>query len=255
MEVDSSSDDELELIQICSLYPETLNSEPSTYNHPKSDDWVRNVLFNYDEVRFRRTLRMNKPTFFALVDQIQNHSVFHSNSTNLQTEVKIQLAVTLYRLGSPSTIWTNSMLFGIAEGTVHLFMDRVVTAIRSLKSQYVQWPSGDYKKEIHNEFEQMQGFPLVIGAIDGSHIPVFQAPDRLNKDVYFSRKHKYGIHLQGIVDHRGYFIHYDIGWPASVYDAKVFQNSSIYTQQNIFFEGEEYLLGDSALPFVMTPFK
>ncbi|CAG8510430.1 2254_t:CDS:1 [Dentiscutata heterogama] len=195
MEVDSSSDDELELIQICSLYPETLNSEPSTYNHPKSDDWVRNMLFNYDEVKFRRTLRMNKPTFFALVDQIQNYSVFHSNSTNLQTEVKIQLAVTLYRLGSPSTIWTNSMLFDIAEGTVHLFMDRVVTAIRSLKSQYVQWPSGDHKKEIHNEFEQMQGFPLVIGAIDSSHIPVFQAPNRLNKDVYFSRKHKYEIHL------------------------------------------------------------
>ncbi|CAG8668214.1 17244_t:CDS:2, partial [Gigaspora rosea] len=123
---------------------------------------------------------------------------------------------------------------------------------------HVQWPSGDYKKEIHDEFQEMQGFPLVIGAIDGSHIPLFQAPDRINKDVYFSRKHKYGIHLQGIVDHKGHFIHYDIGWPASEHDAKVFQNSSIYNQQNTFFEGEEYFLADSAYPlllFIMTPFK
>ncbi|CAG8730506.1 728_t:CDS:2 [Gigaspora rosea] len=184
MDLDSdnkSSDDELELIQFCSFYPQILNSEPSRYNHPKSDDWS---------------------TFFALVNQIKNHSIFHSNSNNLQTDVEIQLAVTLYRLGALSTIWNVSMLFGIAEGTVLLFMDRVTTAIRSLKSQYVQWPSGNYKKEIHDKFQEMQGFSLVIG----------------------------------IVDHKGHFIHYDIGWPASVHDAKVFQNSSIYNQQNIFFE-------------------
>ncbi|RIB30202.1 hypothetical protein C2G38_1949014 [Gigaspora rosea] len=149
MDLDSdnkSSDDELELIQFCSFYPQILNPEPSHYNHPKSDDWVRNVLFNYDETRFRRTLRMNKTTFFALVNQIKKHSIFYSNSNNLQTNVEIQLAMTLFRLGAPSTIWNVSMLFGIAKGTLYLFMDRVISAIRFLKSQYVQWPSGDYKK-------------------------------------------------------------------------------------------------------------
>ncbi|RIB06271.1 hypothetical protein C2G38_2046929 [Gigaspora rosea] len=118
MDLDSdnkSSDDELELVQICSFYPQILNSEPSHYNHPKSDDWARNVLFNYDEIKFRRTLRMNKPTFFALLNQIKNHSIFHSNSNNFHTEVEIQLVVTLFRLGAPSTIWNVSMLFGIAE--------------------------------------------------------------------------------------------------------------------------------------------
>ncbi|CAG8589141.1 13702_t:CDS:2 [Gigaspora rosea] len=178
MDLDSdnkSSDDELELIQFCSFYPQILNPEPSHYNHPKSDDWVRNVLFNYDETRFRRTLRMNKTTFFALVNQIKKHSIFYSNSNNLQTNVEIQLAMTLFRLGAPSTIWNVSMLFGIAK--------------------------------------EMQGFPLVIGAIDSS---------------------------------------------PSVHDTKIFQNSSIYNQQNILLKEKEYLLGNSAyplLPFIITPFK
>ncbi|CAG8514486.1 194_t:CDS:1 [Cetraspora pellucida] len=258
MNIDESSDDNLEIIQTLSFYPRTLNPEISHYTHPKSDDWVRNILFNYDETRFRRTLRMNKSIFFALVNQIQNHSVFHSNANNIQTDIQIQLAVTLFRLGSLSTIWAISSQFGIAEGTVHLFMDRVTTAIRSLRSKYIKWPQGDYKKEVHKGFQQMQEFSLVIGAIDGSHIPFLQAPDRINKDVYFSRKHHYGIHLQGVVDHKGLFINYDIGWPASVHDAKVFQNSNIYKQSTTFFEGEEYLLGDSAyplLPFIITPFK
>ncbi|CAG8801095.1 13468_t:CDS:2, partial [Gigaspora margarita] len=232
MDLDLDSDNEVELVQILSFYPQTLRPQISHYNHPKSDDWVRNILFNYDEVRFRRTLRMSKSTFFTLVNQIQNHSVFHSNANNMQTDIQIQLAVTLFRLGSLSTIWAISAQFGIAEG--------------------------DYKKEVHEEFQKMQGFPLIIGAIDGSHMPFFEAPSRVNKDVYFSRKHQYGIHLQGIVDHKGLFINYDIGWPASVHDAKVFQNSNIYNQSTNFFKGEEYLLGDSAyplLPFIMTPFK
>ncbi|CAG8809809.1 24598_t:CDS:2, partial [Gigaspora margarita] len=172
------SDNELELVQILSFYPQTLKEQ---------------IYFLY---------------------------------------VQIQLAVTLFRLGSLSTIWAISAQFGIAKSTVHLFMERRISKI--------------------------QGFSLVIGAIDGSHIPFFEAPSRINKDVYFSRKHKYGIHLQGIVDYKGLFINYDIGWPASVHDAKVFQNSNIYKQSANFFEKEEYLLGDSAyslVPFVITPFK
>ncbi|KAF0445903.1 putative nuclease harbi1 [Gigaspora margarita] len=39
------------------------------------------------------------------------------------SNVKIQLAVTLYRLGAPSTIWNISILFGIAEGEEYLLAD------------------------------------------------------------------------------------------------------------------------------------
>ncbi|CAG8533358.1 13963_t:CDS:2, partial [Dentiscutata heterogama] len=246
------------LVQILSFYPQTLNSQISYYNHPKLDDWVRNILFNYDKVRFRRTLRISKSTFFTLVNQIQNHSVFHSNANNMQTDIQIQLAATLFHLGSLSTIWAISAQFGIAESTFHLFIDRVITAIRSLRSEYIKWPQGDFKKEVSEEFQKMQGFPLIIGAIDSSHIPFFEASSRINKDVYFSRKYQYGIHLQRIVNHKGLFINYDIGWPASVHDAKVFQNSNIYKQSTNFFEREEYLLGDSAYPlhsFIMIPIK
>ncbi|RIB20283.1 hypothetical protein C2G38_2179754 [Gigaspora rosea] len=155
-------DDELELVQILSFYPQTLKPRIS-YNHiPKSDDWVKNVLFNYDEIRFRKTLRMNKSTFFILVNQIQNHFVFHSNANNMQTDVQIQLAVTLFCLGSLSIIWAIYAQFGNAEGTVHLFMERVITAIRSLKLEYIKWTQGDYKEEVYREFQKIQGFPLVI---------------------------------------------------------------------------------------------
>ncbi|CAG8844760.1 45493_t:CDS:2, partial [Gigaspora margarita] len=174
MDLDSDnklSNDKLELVQILLFYPQTLKPRIS-YNHiSKSDDWVRNILFNYDEIRFRKTLRINKSSFFVLVDQIQNHSVFHSNVNNIQTDVRIQLVVTLFCLGSLSTIWAISAQF-----------ERVITAIRSLKLEYIKWPQGDYKEEVYREFQKIQGFSLVIGAIDSLHIPFFEAPNRINKD-------------------------------------------------------------------------
>ncbi|CAG8788850.1 5220_t:CDS:2, partial [Dentiscutata erythropus] len=127
--------------------------------------------------------------------------------------VELQLAVTLNRLDTKSTLWTIATLFRFF------------------------WPSGNYKKEVNTGFKQIQGFLM---------------------NVYISRKQKYGIHLQGIVDHQGLFISYKIGWPASVHDAKVFTNSEIFKNYKNYFKEENYLLADSAYPlllWIMIPFK
>ncbi|RIB08676.1 hypothetical protein C2G38_2211011 [Gigaspora rosea] len=97
-----------------------LNTEVVHNNVPKSNDWVQNCLFNYNEPEFSKT--------------------------------------------------------------------------------YIVWPSDNYRQEFNTGFEQIQGFPMVIGAIDGSHIPLYEAPSKDNKDVYMSCKQKYGIHLQGVVE-------------------------------------------------------
>ncbi|CAG8519075.1 12501_t:CDS:2 [Dentiscutata heterogama] len=158
-----------------------------------------------------------------LVDKIKFHPVFYSNSNNNQTDIAIQLAVVLYRLGSNASLWTIATLFG----------------------------------KFHKGFENF-GFPMVIGAIDGSHIPLMEAPSKINKDIYISCKHQYTIHLQAIVDHKGHFTCYEIGWPASVHNTKVFKYSYIYKNNNLFIKDKDYLLNDSAyplLPWIITPFK
>ncbi|CAG8677124.1 12828_t:CDS:1, partial [Dentiscutata heterogama] len=155
-------------------------------------------------------------------------------------------------LGGKATIWDICSKFGIAEGTVPLFTSRVIKALKDLKKDVIVWPRGDYRQKVHKGFEEMHGFPNVIGALDGSHMNLLEAPSKLNKDVYITRKRRYAIHLQAVIDHRGIFLNYDLGYPASVHDAKVFRNSSLYRCRNQLFEETDYVLADSAYPISLN---
>ncbi|CAG8592823.1 13492_t:CDS:2, partial [Cetraspora pellucida] len=154
------------------------------------------------------------------------HKNFKDIPNNKQNPVEKQLAVTLYRL--------------------------VIEAIKFLKKDVIIWPRGDYRQKVHEGFKNLHGFPNVIGALDGSYINLFEAPSKPNKDVYFTRKRQYAIHLQAVVDHQGLFINYNVGYPASVHDVKVFWNSSLYCYRNQLFEDNDYILTDSAYPISLN---
>ncbi|CAG8812510.1 15288_t:CDS:2, partial [Gigaspora margarita] len=179
-------------------------------------------------------------------------------STKNTKSCRKQLAVVLYRLGSKATIWDICSKFEIAEGTVPLFTSRVVEALKCLKKDIIIWPHNNYRQKVHKGFEEMCGFSNVIGILDGSHMNLLEAPSKLNKDVYFTRKHRYAVYLQAVVDHKRIFINYDLGYPASVHDTKVFRNSSLYHCRNQLFEGSNYILAYSAYPislYIIPSFK
>jgi hypothetical protein len=77
-------------------------------------------------------------------------------------------------------------------------------------------------------------------------------------EVYFNRKRDYSIHCQGIIDHNGLFTDYAIGFPGSVHDARVYCNSKLFINKANLFQGDDFILGDSAYPlssFCITPFR
>ena len=65
-----------------------------------------------------------------------------------------------------------------------------------------------------NEFETIWGFPQVVGAVNGSHIPILK-PQGSPSD-YFNCKGFYSILVQAVMDSSGKFIDVTIGWPGKV---------------------------------------
>lgn len=117
-------------------------------------------------------------------------------------------------------------------------------AIISNKTNFVKWPTEQGRELVHARFEAIGVIEDTIGAIDGTYFTLQNAPQK-DKFFYFTRKKRYALHCQGIVDHRGIFISYDMGWPGSVHSAKVHRNSYFYSNKSTLIKGNDFLIGDS----------
>ena len=255
-----SSEEEEEDSEIFILGLLTLNEvrylEPRIYNVAKSQYWYNNILPSYDDIRFKKIMRMFPENFKALVNLLSTHPIFQSNNVKQQAPVELQLAVFLRKLGSKDNVFSICSRYGIAEGTVLLYCKRIMKAIILHKAEYIKWPTGQDREFVNDGFEAIGGIEDIIGAIDGTHFILQNAPQK-EKYLYFTRKKRYALHCQGIVDHRGIFISYDVGWPGSVHDAKVYRNSYFYLNRSSLIKGDDFLIGDSAYPlspFLIKPF-
>jgi hypothetical protein len=108
---------------------------------------------------------------------------------------------------------------------------------------------------VKEHFFHLSGFPQVIGAIDGTHIPI-KSPGGNEAELYRNRKGYFSINVQAIVDSTCKFTDIVVRWPGATHDATIFNNSLICQrfEQNEF---DGFLLGDSGYPcrrYLLTPF-
>lgn len=117
--------------------------------------------------------------------------------------------------------------FGVVVPTVTVKIRTVCYAIsKHLLPKYIHLPQDEPTLErLIAGWEQKTGFPMVVGAVDGTHIPIMQP--YCNSQDYYSYKMKYTIIVQGVCDYSGKFIDVDIRWPGGTHDTKVFSYSSI----------------------------
>ena len=86
---------------------------------PKQRLWTNEVLPQMDESRFKSMTRCSHPQFQQLLSMIQGDPIFHDKN-HRQLPVAVQLAVTLYRVGSygqAASIRNIGTLFGLGDGS------------------------------------------------------------------------------------------------------------------------------------------
>ncbi len=111
-------------------------------------------------------------------------------------------------------------------------------------------------QKLANGFQDKTGFPGVIGAIDGTHIPI-PAPT-LHRNRYINRKGHASIQLQAVCTLQMMFLDVYTGWPGSVHDARLFWNCPLYGHLQDVMRSDYHLLGDSAFPLstsLITPYR
>jgi len=156
--------------------------------------------------------------------------------------------------GSPGRL---RCVFEVGYGTIYECIDRVITALSSLRKQFIYWPEGNEQKEISSRIQDRHGFPNCIGIIDGTLFPLHDKPITNGED-YFSRKSIYAIHGLIVCDDVGSIRNFIVGWPGCVHDNRVWSRSKMNTVRDNFFSKKQYLLGDSAFsssPVMVSSYK
>ncbi|GES83228.1 putative nuclease HARBI1 [Rhizophagus clarus] len=163
------------------------------------------------------------------------------------------IAIVIWRLANGAGIQVLEQTLGVSQGSVGNFTDRFLEALLDLERRRITWPQGSRLVNVIQGFEHGETgrkLPNVIGAMDGSHIPI-HAPSK-NGARYVNRKNFHSINLLGIVDHQERFTYIHVGEAGSVHDARVFHRSSLYNEFSLHPEqwvpGGTYIIADAAYP-------
>ena len=96
------------------------------------------------------------------------------------------------------------------------------------------------------EFQDLHQIPYMVGAINGSHIPIVAS--QLHAPDYYNRKGFHSILLQGVVSAKCLFWDFDIGWAGSMHDANFWGRTTIGQYCEAGKLHPYALVGDAAYP-------
>ncbi|KAK9679331.1 DDE superfamily endonuclease [Popillia japonica] len=171
------------------------------------------------------------------------------------------LLIFIWYISTQDTLLAIGDRFGIVSSTVMQIINNLLYIILSLRNKYIVWPKTEEEFEfIGNGFRR---YPGVIGAVDGTHIPL-KVPTNQH-DSYINRHQQHSINLMAVCNADKVFTYVFVGFPGSAHDSRVFSNSILvqnierYGANKYFKDCERYhLVGDSAFPikqWLMTPYK
>ena len=204
-----------------------------------------------NDEEFFTTFRIDRPTFFSLLDLIKDHPAIscHRGGPEQRRHFspELHLLTTLKYFGSEGNGAAGIKIkegLGIGKGTVLNYVNRTVTALLSLEADCLFWPSIEERTEIAGRIRAKHHFPYCVGIIDGTHLGLAVKPEEYGEE-YWTRKQQYALAVLVFVDDQKRIRHLHIGWPGYV-QGNFWRNSKVCLCREDCFSENEYLLGDSA---------
>lgn len=132
------------------------------------------------------------------------------------------------RLARGNSFRTVGLTFGIGRCTAMNVKNEFCSALMRRANDFIKFPKTEAEtRQAIQKFQDISHFPQVVGALDGSHIPI-KAPKE-DPNEYVNRKSFHNIVLQSVTDTNGKFLHVSTGCAGSIHDAPVLRMSFLLT--------------------------
>lgn len=142
--------------------------------------------------------------------------------------------------------------FALSMGSCFNAVNEVIAAIFNELGYEMRfpWHIEQNREAIKQGFMRRHNVPGVLGAVDGSHIPICKSFQG-ESDPYYNRKKFMSIVLMAVADSDKRFLWADCRDPGSYHDSHVFKDTAVYYWMSTFGDrylakGSEFLIGDSA---------
>jgi hypothetical protein len=213
-----------------------------------------NPLDYLDDVDIIDKFRLPRFLILHLCEELRVHLEHPTGRSHaIPPSLQVMVALRFYASGNFQTV--NGDLHGISKASVSRIVNTVTSALVIVSANYVRFPRDD--RSINNTmlgFSRLSNLPNVIGAIDGTHIPIKAPKD--DEHLFVNRKNFHSINVMAVCDASLKFTNLVARWPGSSHDAFVWTNSTLC---DLFENGDinrGWLLGDSAYPlkkYLLTP--
>jgi len=263
-QVEQEEEEDSNILPLSLLYLQLNRMETNEYidlrklNRSISQYWFNEICLNMQDFEFKRHFRLTRSTFEWLCCEIiplLRREITGPGVVGLAWEQKI--GASLWFLATGECFRSIGDRFGMGESTFsYALRDFINIIITKFLAEKIAFPNTELEvNEITSEFRRIGRIPNIIGAIDGSHIPI-KAPHLFPVD-YFNRKGFYSIVLQAVVDHNKKFLDICVGWPGSTHDSRILINSNLYNkfnnQNNLVatYFSNKYILGDGDIQILV----
>ncbi|XP_061434753.1 uncharacterized protein LOC133360166 [Lethenteron reissneri] len=204
---------------------------------------------SYSGATFRDFYRVERSTFQTLCERLAPQ--FANRSVGMEKKI----LCSLWLLGNQESFQDVAKRFGMGKGTLHYVFRSVAQALSKCQAEAIQWPSVDQLANVAKGFRDKSGFPGVVGALGGTHVPIRGPPSCRN--AYVNRSGFPSIHLQAVCDSSLRFLDVDTGRPGSTEGAEALRKSSLWSRLEGLRTMDYHLLADSAYPletFLLSPY-
>ncbi|KAI4467766.1 hypothetical protein MML48_2g00003172 [Holotrichia oblita] len=228
------------------------DDEEETNIPVRIENYVDKIIPNFTNEQFRQHFRMNRSTFEQLLPLISlSISTTHIGRPSIAIEK--QLLSVLWILATPDSYRSVGERFNLSKSSLSENFVRIINALNKIAKTVICWPREEEMETTINAFRNIAGMDNVVGAIDGTFIPI-KAPHN-DPEVYKTRKLIYAITLQAVCNASLKFTDCFVGYPGSVSDTRIFRNSGLYkeillNERKYFPDCRMYIIGDKAYPLL-----
>ncbi|KAK1427138.1 hypothetical protein QVD17_15821 [Tagetes erecta] len=248
---------------ICLMVAFTTRHRLSTKKHanlPTKDEILQRQYVREEMLRdlsnggkCRELIRMSEKAFMTLCNILKHDGGLQPTQ---RMSVEEQVARFLHIVGNDMRNRFASWIYRRSGSTTSRCFHRVLRAIISLESHYIQQPKGDIvPKEIQEKKRFYPFFKDCIGAVDGTHVRV-KVP---NKDAprYRGRKGYPTMNVLAACTFDLKFTYVLTGWEGTASDSRIIKNALTRDDKLVIPTGR-YYLADAGLPHtstLMTPYR